>query len=303
MRASRPLPLLLTALVLLLSAADTQARELVDRLGRRVRVPEDPSRVVALAPSITEIVFALGQQRRLVGVSTHSDYPEEAKRLPVVGSYVRPDLERILALKPDLCLAVKDGNPKALADRLESMGIPVYAVDPQRLEGILEAVAGLGEALGAMEEASLVVREMQRRIDRVRNVAETATTRPRVFYQIGLAPIVSSGSGTYIHEMIELAGGINLATGREPYPRFTPEDVLTLAPEVILVSAMRAEGFRAHEIWSRFRSVPAVRTGRVHAVDSDLFDRPSPRLVLALEEMARLLHPELFEQQLPGSSP
>jgi iron complex transport system substrate-binding protein len=293
MRASRPLPLLLIALVLLLAAADAQARELFDRLGRKVRVPEDPSRVVALAPSVTEIVFALGQQRRLVGVSTHSDYPEDAKRLPVVGSYVRPDLERILALKPDLCLAVKDGNPKALADRLETMGIPVYAVDPQTLRGILQAVEGVGEVLGATEKAQVIVDRMKERIEGVRALAAKARSRPRVFYQIGVAPMVSAGSGTYLHEMIELAGGENLAAGREPYPRFSPEEVVTLAPEVILVSVMRSEGTRAHEIWGRFRTVPALRSDRVHVVDSDLFDRPSPRLVQALEELVLLLHPEL----------
>jgi iron complex transport system substrate-binding protein len=293
MRASRPLPLLLIALVLLLAAADAQARELVDKLGRRVLVPENPFRVVALAPSVTEIVFALGEQRRLVGVSTHSDYPEEAKRLSVVGSYVRPDLERILALKPDLCLAVRDGNPKAIADRLEAMGIPVYAVDPQTLGGILQAVEGVGEVLGATERARDIVDRMREGIEGARALAAKARSRPRVFYQIGVAPMVSAGSGTYLHEMIELAGGENLAAGREPYPRFSPEEVVTMAPEVILVSVMRSEGTRAHEIWGRFSTVPALRSGRVHVVDSDLFDRPSPRLVQALEELVLLLHPEL----------
>jgi iron complex transport system substrate-binding protein len=289
--------LLVACLPVLLMTEHLAARTLVDKVGRTVEVPDHPVRVVALAPSVTEIVFALGQEHRLVGASTHSDFPANAKNLPKVGTYVRPDLERILALKPDLCLAVKDGNPKALIERLEGLGVPVYAVDPRSFAAIIEAVQGIGEILGVEGEAGVVTNEMQRRIEEVRQVAAMATTRPRVFYQIGLAPMVSAGQGTFLHEMIELAGGDNLAAGEELYPRFAPEEVVTLAPEIILVSAMRSEGVRAQEHWARFGAIPAVREGRVHAVDSDLFDRPSPRLVLALEEMARLLHPELFGER------
>jgi iron complex transport system substrate-binding protein len=293
----------LLCLFLLLFPQNTETRELLDKAGRMVSLPDNPRRIVALAPSVTEIVFVLGQERRLVGVSTHSDFPEHAKGLPRIGTYVRPDVERILALKPDLCLAVKDGNPKVLVERLETLGIPVYAVDPKNLSAIMEAVRGIGEVLGSAGKAEAVTDEMQQRIEAVAELAANARSRPRVFYQIGLSPMVSVGKGSFLHEMIELAGGINLAAGEELYPRFSSEEVVTLAPEVILVSAMRSEGFRAQEHWARFATIPAVAGGRVYAVDSDLFDRPSPRLVLALEELARLLHPELFGPEGFGGRP
>jgi iron complex transport system substrate-binding protein len=281
-------------LVLILLPAQSWARAHLDKAGREVRVPENPIRVVALAPSVTEIVFALGQEHRLVGVSAHSDFPEGTGGLPKVGPYVRPDLERIIALRPDLCLAVKDGNPKRVVERLEMLGLPVYAVDPRSLGAIMEAIQGIGEVLGAEARAAAIIQEMEQRIETVRERAARAVDRPRVFYQIGLLPMVSVGTGTFMHELIEISGGVNLAAGMDPYPRFSPEEVVTMAPEVILVSAMRSEGVRAKEQWARFGTIPAVRHDRVHAVDSDLFDRPSPRLVLALEELARLLHPGLF---------
>jgi iron complex transport system substrate-binding protein len=161
------------------------------------------------------------------GFSTHSDFPEHAKGLPRIGTYVRPDVERILALKPDLCLAVKDGNPKVLVERLETLGIPVYAVDPKNLSAIMEAVRGIGEVLGSAGKAEAVTDEMQQRIEAVAELAANARSRPRVFYQIGLSPMVSVGKGSFLHEMIELAGGINLAAGEELYPRFSSEEVVT----------------------------------------------------------------------------
>ena len=115
-----------------------------DQLGRTVVLPADPRRVISLAPNITEIIFALGQQQRLKGVTRYSDYPPEAKKLSRVGTYVHLDLERIVALKPDLCIASRDGNPRAIIDRLESLHIPVFVVDPQSLESIIQTVHDLG---------------------------------------------------------------------------------------------------------------------------------------------------------------
>ena len=132
---SKILAILISAITLLLaSGLPLTAKTAEDQLGREIRVPDDPKRVVALAPSITEIIFALGQQDRLKGTTQFSNYPAEAAKLPKVGSYVRLDLERIVALNPDLCIAIKDGNPKAIIDRLQSLNIPVFAVNPRDLE-------------------------------------------------------------------------------------------------------------------------------------------------------------------------
>ncbi|MFP4349890.1 MAG: ABC transporter substrate-binding protein [Desulfococcaceae bacterium] len=271
------------------------ARELVDQTGRTIAVPEDPRRVVALAPSITEIVFALDQEGRLVGATRFSDYPAAARKLTKVGSYVRLDLERITALAPDLCIAVKDGNPIEIVRRLEDLGIPVFAVDPRDLDSVMTAIDQIGRLLNAGDRADALVRDMEDRIDRIHRRAQAASRRPGVFFQIGIQPIVAVGTDTFIHKLIETAGGRNLTAGEVPYPRLSREQVLALAPEVILITSMaREETFvRMKAEWARWTDLPAVRQGRIHLVDSDLFDRPGPRMVMGLELLFELIHPDL----------
>lgn len=274
------------------------AREVSDALNRRIAVPDAPKRVVALAPSVTEIVFALGRQNVLKGVTQYSNYPPEAGAIDQVGSYVRPDLERIVALKPDLCIATKDGNPKETVERLMSLGISVYVIDPRSLETMLETIRQIGLLLNAADAAGTLVRSLQARIDGVSRLVAGVEQRPRVFIQIGVTPIVSVGTQTFIHELIERAGGINLAQGDTPYPRFSREQVLALAPEVIIITSMeRATVFEeVRSQWSRWPAIPAAKNNRIYLADSDLFDRPTPRLVDALELLIRLIHPELFKE-------
>jgi iron complex transport system substrate-binding protein len=232
-----------------------------------------------------------------VGVSRFSDTPEAARALPKVGSYVHLDLERIVALKPDLCLAIRDGNPKAVVDRLEAMGIPVYAVDPRDLASVMETVAAVGDLLNARETALRLVTDMRRRIDAVDRRVAKAAHRPRVFLQIGMTPIVSAGASTFLHELITRAGGVNAAAGATAYPRFSQEQVIALAPEVLIITSMNREGLfqKALTEWRRWPQMPAVANNRIHIVDSNCLDRPSPRLVEGLEQLARLIHPTLFE--------
>lgn len=277
--------------------AAVAARTVTDEAGRSLIVPDDPRRIVSFAPSITEIIFALGRQDRLQGVSRFSDYPPEAVGLPSVGSYVHLDVEKIVALEPDLCFATKDGNPRDVIARLAALQIPVYVVDPRNLEAVMETTLRMGDVLNAASKAEAVVEEMRSRIDRVKAVVAKAPSRPRVFFQIEISPIISVGEETFVNELIEMAGGINLAKGPAPYPRFSREQVLALAPDVILITSM-ARGGRFEQVrkeWARWPSIPAVQHHRILMVDSDLFDRPGPRLVIALETLARLIHPELFK--------
>ena len=273
--------------------------EVTDLLGRRVQVPEDPRRVVALAPNITEIVYALGQERRLAGVTRFSDFPSAAAGLPRVGSYVQLDLERIVSLRPDLCIAIKDGNPKAVIDRLAAFDIPVYAADPRDLESVMTTILEVGRLLQATTEADRLVATMRQRVERVTSLVAGTTHRPRVFFQIGIAPIVSVGTRTFIHQLIVRAGGLNLAAGEHPYPRFSREQVLGLAPEVLIVTSMARGAIfeQVRQEWERWPQMPAVRDGRIFLQESNLFDRPSPRLVDGLELLVRMIHPELFEVQ------
>ncbi|MEE8480720.1 MAG: cobalamin-binding protein [Desulfobacterales bacterium] len=280
-------------------AAQSAAGTVLDQLGRQVNVPDNPQRIVALAPNITEIIFALGQEHRLKGVTRYSDFPSEAAKLFKVGSYVHLDLERIVALNPDLCIAIKDGNPRLVAQRLESLKIPVYAVDPKNLDTIMNTIIEIGKLLDADEKAKMLVRDMRFRIQRVKSLVEKAAHRPGVFFQIGISPIVSVGTPTFIHELIVLAGGTNLASGPIPYPRFSREQVLALSPEVFIITSMaRAAVFeKVKAEWSQWPNLPAVRNQHIYLQDSNLFDRPTPRLVGGLELLVRLIHPELFEEK------
>jgi len=289
--------LILQGTIISLSAY-AQSIQVTDLLGRWMTVPKESRRVVSLAPNITEIVYALGQAHRLVGATTYSDYPAEADMLPKVGSYVHLDLERIVSLAPDLCIAIKDGNPLAAVTRIEALGIPVYAVDPRDLESVMDAMSRIGSLLQADKEAEALVQGMRLRIQAVESLVEKTDQRPGLFFQIGMSPIVSVGTHTFIHELIVRSGARNLAAGDIPYPRFSKEQVLGLSPDVIIVTSMVRKGVyeRIKQDWHQWTDLPAVKNDRIYFEDSSLFDRPSPRLVDALEILVRLIHPEMFEE-------
>ena len=290
-------------ILMLIAPMVASARTIQDQIGRTIEVSEDPKRVVALAPSITEIVFKLDQSHRLVGATQYSNYPAEASKLPRVGSYIQLSLEKIVALKPDLCIAIKDGNPKPVVDRLYAMGIPTYVVNPHDLETVIQTMQALGRLLNATEKAEALTTTINARLQKVRSrVAETAD-RPRVFIQIGISPIISIGTNTFINDLIKTAGGINVAAGDAAYPRFSREQVLALSPDVIVITSMaRQAAFeKVRREWRHYDQIPAIRDERIHLVDSDIFDRPSPRLIDALEVLAALIHPDLFPAD--GSDP
>lgn len=273
------------------------ARDVIDQLGRKVALPQSTQRVVSLAPNITEIIFALGLEHRLVGVTLFSDYPAEAAKIPKVGSYVCLDLEKIIALRPDLCIAVKDGNPKETVDRLNSMNVAVYAVDPRNLYSVMDSILEIGRLLFAEQKAIDLVHDMNTRIEAVKAKVAKTSDRPGVFCQIGASPIVSVGSDTIINELIVTAGGRNLSQGSVAYPRFNREQVLALSPDVLLVTSMERklvfEDIKAE--WNRWPDLPAVREQRIFPVDSDLCDRAGPRLIEGLELFLELIHPESVE--------
>jgi iron complex transport system substrate-binding protein len=288
---------LCAVVLVLVAAADSfggERRPFTDQLGRRLQAPNDPQRVVALAESVTEIVFAVGRGDRLVGTTRFADYPQDALELPRIGSYIQLDIERIAALKPDLCIGTRDGNPKAAIDRLEALGIPVYISNPMGLESILQGITEIGALLRAEEAAAALVADLRRRIERVAEAVHHSETRPQVFFQIGVDPIVSAGRGTFIHELIEAAGGVNAAGEAAGYPKYSPEHLVRLAPDVVVITTM-ARGADFHAVrreWLRWPRIPAVRDGRVHVVDAAVFNRPAPRLVEGLEILVRLIHPE-----------
>ncbi|MGB3210074.1 MAG: cobalamin-binding protein [Desulforhopalus sp.] len=288
------LALFIFCLFFTLTVAPVSGRLMVDQTGEEIELPAEPERVLALAPSLTEMVFSLQAEEKLVGATRYSNFPPAAKKLPRVGSYVQLDLERIVAIKPDLCLAIKDGNPRRTADAIKALGIPVFAIDPRSIEQIMEAFLLLGDILGASERAEELVSDMEHRLDVVKKRVASSPARPLVFFQIADIPLVSAGKNSYIDKLITLAGGSNLAGNMTEYPRFSWENIMLLQPEVVVISSMA--GGKSPELlkasWLRWPEIPAVRNNRLHVVNADFFNRPTARLIAGLEILAEILHPE-----------
>ncbi|MFO7802266.1 MAG: cobalamin-binding protein [Desulfovermiculus sp.] len=282
--------------VLVSSQSGAEARTVTDELGRTLELPADIGRIVSLAPSITESVFAVGRGESLVGVTRYSDYPGQAQSLPSVGSYVNLNVEKIVSLQPDLCLATKDGNPYPVIRQLEQAGIPVYALDPRDLPAVMDTLLKLGQLLDAQDKAQEVVAQMRRELQELQALVDQVTDRPKVFFQIGISPIVSVGTDTFIHELITLAGGVNVAAGSVQYPRYSREDVLVFNPDLILINSMsKEEDLVQAEIdrWQEFPQIDAVADSRIHSLDASLFNRPTPRLTRALRTLVHLFHPQV----------
>ena len=270
-------------------------RIFVDEVGRRVLVPEHPSRIISLSPSITEILFSLGLEERIVGVSNHSDFPLQALAKPRVGSYINPSVERTISLNPDLILATAAGNPREFVERMESLGLSVYTVFPKDFDGILRSISHIASITEREHWGGRVVREMMKRKQRILQLTR-GRNKPKVFLQIATAPIVTVGKGSFANDLISLAGGQNIAGGETAkYPRYSIEEVLVKAPDVIIITSMdpKADSQKLAERWNQWKTIPAVKQGRVFVIDSDLVDLPSPRIIDGLEAIAGILHPEV----------
>jgi iron complex transport system substrate-binding protein len=270
-------------------------KEFKDSLGRKVVLEKDPCRIVSLAPNLTEILYYLGLGDRVAGVTDHSSYPPEALDKPRVGSYINSNIEKIIGLSPDLVIGTKDGNQPGAVYLLEQAGIPVYVVNPRDVRDVISTINEIGTLCGVSGTARLLVDRLNKRLDAVQN-AIASGNRPLVFLQINISPIMTVNKNTFHNDLIYLAGGRNMSAN-EPitYPRISIEEVIMSEPDVIIISSMDRGGEfeKAKEDWMKWSSIPAVKNNRVYLIDSDLIDRPSPRIVQGLEAMARLIHPEV----------
>jgi iron complex transport system substrate-binding protein len=297
-RTQRPLSIFLLLLFLSTPASHAAHLKLTDEVGREVILPSPPTRIISLAPNITEILFSLGLDREIVGVSTYCNYPEKAKTKLRVGSYLALDYEKIVSLKPDLVVGTGAGNTQDMVERLEKLGFPTYVIYPKSFNDILQSISRLGKAVDRKKEALAIIQDMERRRDRIVELTQ-GLYRPKVFFQIADAPIVTVGKGSFGDDLIRLAGGHNIAGNeKEMYPRLGMEEILKRSPEVILVSSMNPRGTydKVLQEWARWKTISAVRKGRIHLINSDLIDRPSPRIIDGLEEIVRILHPEKFKK-------
>ncbi len=283
---------------ILASSSHSADLNVKDEVGREVAFPFPPKRIVSLAPNITEILFSLGLDEEIVGVSIHCNFPAKAKSKVRVGSYISLDFEKIASLNPDLIIATAAGNTRDMVDRLGKLGFQTYVIYPKNFNDILQSIAHISQVVNREKEARVIIEGMRKRSQRIVELTN-GLPRPKVFIQIGDAPIVTVGKGSFADDLIRLAGGENIAGKEEEvYPRFGMEEILKRSPEVIVISSMNPRGDyqRIIQEWTRWKSIPAVKNGRIHLIDSDLLDRPSPRIIDGLEELARVLHPGKFRR-------
>jgi len=277
------------ALVLLPQAA--LALTITDQTGRRLVLPAPPARIISLVPSVTEILFTIGAQDRLVGVTDFCDYPAEARRKPSVGGMLAPSLETMVALKPDLVVATTSGNRHETFDQLARLKIPVYVVNPITVD----LLSRLGRLADRGEAADRAVAALRERIQAV-SARVAGRPRPRVLYVLWPDPLIVPARDALVSELIALAGGDSVtADGGQGYPRFSMEAALARNPEVIILASHGSERSPlVRSKWERFSQVPAVAAGRLHTMDGNLMHRYGPRMVDGLETLARLVHPEAF---------
>lgn len=263
-----------------------------------------PARIVSLAPSVTEILYALGAGDRIVGATEFCTYPPEALRLPRIGGMINPDLEKIVSLKPDLVIATTAGNYQEDAERIQRLGIPVHTVSTPTLESVLATLTDVGRLLGTEEQASRLVAQLKDRLEAVRRSAALRTPL-RTLFVIEADPLIAPGPGNFLGEAITAAGA-RLVTpeGSSGWAQMDLEQVIAAAPEVILTTGPNrgwAEGLAARQEW---RKVPAVESGRVFVI-SDSIQHPGPRLFDGIEEIAAILRSidATTPPPHPGSSP
>jgi iron complex transport system substrate-binding protein len=273
------------------NVSETQAtREVVDDLGRRLKIPLKVERAVSLAPNLTENVFAVGAGDRLAGVTTYCNYPPEAAKIQKIGDTINPNMEAIIASKPNVVLVSTASQIESFTKTLEQQNIAVFVTNPTDLDGVYRNLYQLGEIFGTEDKARRTVDEMKRRVAEVETRTADAP-EVKVFVQISKEPLFTVGKDSFVTEILARAAGESVTRGvPTAYPRFSKETALALNPEAIILSESE-DNPAPNEV---FKDSPAVKNNRVYKINADLLSRPSPRVVDALEQIARALHPESF---------
>ncbi|WOX55299.1 cobalamin-binding protein [Methanoculleus palmolei] len=293
------------------AATETAGRvvTVTDDSGETVVIRGIPQRIVSLAPSNTEILYALGLGDRIVGVADYSNYPPEASDKPTVGGYSSVNLERVVAAEPDLVVAAL-GNTEEVIDRLRGLGMTVLYLDPQTIDDVLKDIELVGAATGQEEQASALALDLQNRTRAVTDKTGDLAEKPSVAHVVWHDPIWVSGRGTFQDEVITMAGGTNAFGSVDEWSIVGLEEFIATDPEYIIVSS--GTGMTEEEqnvIYnyfineSRMQNLEAVRNNHVYVIDADIISRGGPRIVDALEEVAGDIHPDLFEAPARTTTP
>ncbi len=287
---TKPLLPLIFAISILLPTV-LSAAVISDAAGRRVSVPNNPQRIIPLVPSATEALFAIGAGDQVVAVTEYANFPEEATQLPKIGSYADPGLEAILVQRPDLVIATAEGNPRALIDQLERLGISVYVITLNSVATTFESIEILGRLTNHEQESRQLQEEMHIRLARITD--KLKTTEPvSLLPCVMLQPLTVAGHGTFIDDIIERAGGMNIVHRQTTgYPTWSLEALMQADPDAILLPLH--PGQQQEDFFERWPQLKAVQSNRIISVEADWVYRPGPRLILGVEALAKALHPDI----------
>lgn len=267
-----------------------------DGSGQTVTLAQPAARIVSLAPANTEIAFAVGAGDKMVAGTSYDDYPAAAKSLPKVGDFSTPSVEKIASFNPDLVLAA-GGVQAGLRSKLEKLGMKVYVVDPTTYAGVMTDIANVGKLAGTSAQAQKVVDSMQKALTDVQAKAGSAA-RKSTFVEIYSKPLMTAGKGTFISDMVGIAGGANLGdSAGSGFPNFSSEVLLKDDPAVYIADSGSMS--KPGDLSGRpgFSSLTAVKDGHVYVIQDDLIARPGPRLAEGLQQIARMIHPEVYATQ------
>lgn len=269
--------------------------EIEDQFKNKVTIKKKPERIVSLAPSHTEILFSLGLGDKIVGVTSFCDYPEEAKEKDKIGDYEGINIEKVIELEPDLVVQYGKGD-EGINNKIKEAGIPIVSFEPESIDEVIDTINKIGKITGKEEEAKNITEDMKSKKDAIVDKVKDADT-VKVFYEVWHDPLTAAGPGSFMDELINLAGGENIAKDAEgEYPNFDQEQLIERNPDIYL-AAKDTEDKTVESIKTRpgYEAINAIRNDKVYLLEPNIVSRPGPRIVEALELVAKTLHPDLFE--------
>ncbi|MFO7946531.1 MAG: cobalamin-binding protein [Armatimonadota bacterium] len=290
------------------TSQDGWPKTLVNEVGPDITLQRPAERIICLQPNISEMMAAVGAVETVVGVDKYTDYPPEMTEKPRVGDILKPDYEKIVSLSPDLVVTSR-GTPMPVIEKLRGLGVEVLGLDPLSIDEVFDAMKLLGRATGHDDTAQTAVQKLQKRREAIRERVEHAPGdkhRPRVVFILSFEPLFVAGAGSFVAELINEAGARHVieitdpAGQQQPWPQVSKETIIAAAPDVLICGLSHGgESMGTEQVMQQLKSdrawseIPAVRNGRVYTINDDLVSRPGPRLIRALEIMARDIHPEI----------
>jgi iron complex transport system substrate-binding protein len=254
-----------------------------NNMGANVTIKTPPQRIISLAPSNTEILFAIGLGEKVVGATEYANYPEEALEIERIGGFNTVNIEKVVSLEPDLILAT-GGVQAETVNSLRNLGLAVLVIDAQNIGGVLDNILLVGRITENEEKAAKVVGNLSERIEAVKNVGQERAIKPRVTYIVWGDPLIVAGSDNFIDDLINLSGGVNVFSKSSiQYPQISVEGMINVDPQVIITGEHTAQDIRENKEKSEWRGISAVKNGRLYTIDADIITRQGPRIVDALE--------------------